>query len=58
LTAAEAQAPGHLRLNALYEVVKYITKTGHISLITGLVGSKVWFDKLPPICKRWSAMKH
>ena len=47
IDAAEAQAPATYG-QRLYEVVKYITKTGHISLITGLVGSKVWFDKLPP----------
>ncbi len=47
IDAAEAQAPATYG-SRLYEVVKYITKTGHISLITGLVGSKVWFDKLPP----------
>ena len=47
IDAAEAQAPATYG-QRLYEVVKYITKTGHISLITGLVGSKIWFDKLPP----------
>lgn len=47
IDAAEAQSPATYG-SRLYEVVKYITKTGHISLITGLVGSKVWFDKLPP----------
>lgn len=31
----------------LYEVIKHITKTGHINLITGLVGSAQWFDSLP-----------
>ena len=31
----------------LYEVIKVITKTEHIFLITGLVGSRAWFDKLP-----------
>ena len=28
-------------------MIKYVTKTHHINLITGLVGSKIWFDKLP-----------
>ena len=46
IDAAEAQSPATYG-SRLYEVVKYITKTGHISLITGLVGSKMWFDKLP-----------
>jgi TRAP-type C4-dicarboxylate transport system substrate-binding protein len=32
----------------LYEVIKNVTKTGHINLITGLVGSRAWFDGLPP----------
>jgi tripartite ATP-independent transporter DctP family solute receptor len=31
----------------LYEVVKYVTKTEHIYLITGIVTSRTWFDKLP-----------
>ena len=47
IDAAEAQSPATYG-QRLYEVVKYITKTGHIQLITGLVGSKAWFDKLPP----------
>lgn len=47
IDAAEAQAPATYG-QRLYEVVKYITKTAHIDLITGLVGSKIWFDKLPP----------
>lgn len=46
IDAAEAQSPATYG-QRLYEVVKYITKTGHIQLITGLVGSKIWFDKLP-----------
>ena len=32
----------------LHEVAKVVTKTGHINLITGLVTSAIWFDKLPP----------
>jgi len=31
----------------LYEVVKVITKTEHIYLITGILTSRAWFDKLP-----------
>jgi tripartite ATP-independent transporter DctP family solute receptor len=31
----------------LYEVVKHLTKTHHIGLITGLVTSAAWFDGLP-----------
>jgi tripartite ATP-independent transporter DctP family solute receptor len=46
IDAAEAQDPATYG-QRLYEVIKYITKTGHIQLITGLVGSKAWFDKLP-----------
>ncbi len=47
IDAAEAQDPATYG-QRLYEVIKYITKTGHIQLITGMVGSKIWFDKLPP----------
>jgi tripartite ATP-independent transporter DctP family solute receptor len=32
----------------LFEVVKTLTKTGHINLITGIVVSASWFDSLPP----------
>ena len=46
IDAAEAQDPATYG-QRLFEVIKYITKTGHIQLITGLVGSKAWFDKLP-----------
>ena len=46
IDAAEAQHPATYG-QRLFEVVKNITKTGHIQLITGLVGSKAWFDKLP-----------
>jgi tripartite ATP-independent transporter DctP family solute receptor len=31
----------------LYEVVKVVTKTEHIFLITGILTSRAWFDKLP-----------
>lgn len=46
IDAAEAQHPATYG-QRLFEVIKHITKTGHIQLITGLVGSKAWFDKLP-----------
>lgn len=46
IDAAEAQHPATYG-QRLFEVIKYVTKTGHIQLITGLVGSKAWFDKLP-----------
>ena len=46
IDAVEAQHPATYGAR-LYEVVKFITKTGHIQLITGMVGSKIWFDKLP-----------
>jgi tripartite ATP-independent transporter DctP family solute receptor len=47
IDAAEAQHPATWG-SRLYEVIGHITKTAHINLITGLVGSKAWFDKLPP----------
>ena len=47
IDAVEAQHPASFGAK-LYEQVKFITKTGHINLITGLVGSRIWFDKLPP----------
>jgi tripartite ATP-independent transporter DctP family solute receptor len=47
IDGCEAQHPATYG-QRLYEVIKYITKTGHIQLMTGLVGSKIWFDKLPP----------
>lgn len=46
IDGAEAQHPAVFGAK-LYEVVKYITKTEHIFLITGLVTSRAWFDKLP-----------
>jgi len=46
IDGAEAQHPAVYGAK-LYEVVKYITKTEHIFLITGLVTSRAWFDKLP-----------
>lgn len=46
IDGAEAQHPAVFGAK-LYEVIKVITKTEHIFLITGLVGSRAWFDKLP-----------
>ncbi len=46
IDAAEAQHPAVFG-SRLYEVIKFITKTAHINLITGLVGSRAWFDGLP-----------
>lgn len=46
IDGAEAQHPAVFGAK-LYEVVKHITKTEHIYLITGLVTSRAWFDKLP-----------
>lgn len=46
IDSVEAQLPaGHG--SKLFEVTKYLTKTGHINLITGLVTSAQWFDSLP-----------
>ena len=46
IDAVEAQHPATYG-SRLFEVITNITKTNHIQLITGLVGSKIWFDKLP-----------
>lgn len=46
IDGAEAQIPA-IRGAKLNEVIKYITKTGHINLITGLVTSGGWFNTLP-----------
>jgi tripartite ATP-independent transporter DctP family solute receptor len=46
IDAVEAQHPASYN-SRLYEVTKFVTKTGHINLITGLVTSAAWFDKLP-----------
>jgi tripartite ATP-independent transporter DctP family solute receptor len=46
IDAVEAQHPASYG-SKLYEQVKFITKTGHINLITGVVTSRIWFDKLP-----------
>ena len=45
IDGAEAQHSGTWGAR-LYEVIPYITKTGHINLISGLVGSSAWFEKL------------
>ena len=47
IDAVEAQLPAGKGAN-LQEVTKFVTKTGHINLITGLVTSAQWFDSLPP----------
>ncbi len=52
IDAAEAQHPATYGAK-LYEVVSYITKTGHINLITGLVAGGIWYDSLP---KKYQAM--
>jgi len=44
IDAAEAQYPAVWGAR-LYEVIRHITKTAHINLITGLVGSRAWFDR-------------
>ena len=46
IDGAEAQHPAVYGAR-LYEVIKVITKTEHIYLITGIVTSRTWFDKLP-----------
>lgn len=46
IDGAEAQIPA-IRGAKLNEVIKYVTKTGHINLITGLVTSGGWFNTLP-----------
>lgn len=46
IDALEAQSPAVFN-SKLYEVAKYLTKSGHINLITGIVTSAAWFDSLP-----------
>jgi tripartite ATP-independent transporter DctP family solute receptor len=46
IDALEAQSPAVYN-SKLYEVAKYLTKSGHINLITGIVTSAAWFDGLP-----------
>ena len=47
IDAAEAQHPA-THGSRLYEVTKHLTKTGHFNLITGIVTSGAWFDRLAP----------
>lgn len=47
LDAAEVQLPAANGAK-LFEVTKFLTKTGHINLLTGMVTSGGWFDSLPP----------
>jgi tripartite ATP-independent transporter DctP family solute receptor len=47
IDAVEAQHPATWG-SKLYEQVKYVTKTAHFNLITGVVTSRAWFEKLPP----------
>jgi tripartite ATP-independent transporter DctP family solute receptor len=47
IDSVEVQLPAG-QGSKLYEVTKYVTKTGHINLITGLVTSAKWFDSLSP----------
>jgi TRAP-type C4-dicarboxylate transport system substrate-binding protein len=44
IDACEAQYPA-VWGSRLYEVIRFITKTSHINLITGLIGSRAWFDR-------------
>ena len=46
IDAVEVQHPSLWGAH-IYEVAKYVTKTRHIQLVTGLIGSSAWFDKLP-----------
>lgn len=46
IDGVEAQHPASFG-SRLYEVTNHVTKTGHINLITGIVTSAAWFDKLP-----------
>lgn len=46
IDAVEVQYPS-LWGSRIYEVTKYVAKTHHIQLMTGLVGSAAWFNKLP-----------
>ncbi|AEJ62399.1 TRAP dicarboxylate transporter, DctP subunit [Spirochaeta thermophila DSM 6578] len=51
IDGAEAQFPAVVGAR-LHEVIKYITKTGHFQLITGLVCSESWFKGLPEAYRR------
>lgn len=47
IDAVEAQLPAGYN-SKLQEVTKFVTMTGHINLITGMVTSASWYDGLPP----------
>jgi tripartite ATP-independent transporter DctP family solute receptor len=47
IDALEAQHPATVG-SKLFEVAKHVTKTSHFNLITGVVTSAAWFDKLSP----------
>jgi tripartite ATP-independent transporter DctP family solute receptor len=47
IDALEAQHPATVG-SKLFEVAKHLTKTSHFNLITGVVTSAAWFDKLSP----------
>lgn len=46
IDSCEAQITGGFN-SKLQETIKYVTKTGHIQLVTGMVISNKWFEKLP-----------
>ena len=46
IDAVEVQYPS-LWGSRIYEVTKFVTKTKHIQLVTGLICSAAWYDKLP-----------
>jgi tripartite ATP-independent transporter DctP family solute receptor len=46
IDAVEVQYPS-LWGSRIYEVTKFVGKTRHIQLVTGLIASSAWFDKLP-----------
>lgn len=46
IDAFEAQTPA-VNAASLQETVKYVAKTGHFQLMTGIVIGKDWMDKLP-----------
>lgn len=46
IDGTEAQHPATFGAN-LHEVVKYITKTGHFQLVTGIVAGADWMAELP-----------
>lgn len=47
IDAVEAQHPATVG-SKLFEVAKHVTKTAHFNLITGIVTSAAWFDRLAP----------